>query len=337
MAKTIKGDIVTSFLKQEMYADLPRLALARIIYKANPDVFKDVENVRTLIRNYTGQKGLDRRQKYSDGEFVDKPRDQNYANEYKAMMPQSAAIEWEPFHIQKGSHKVLILSDIHAPYHDVKALELAIDYGLKKGADTVLLNGDVMDFHTISRFMTDPRARSLADELECGRQILAMLRCAFPGRAIYYKEGNHDERLQNYLILKAPELLGVMQYTLADLLKFGDNRIEHINDKRVVMVGKLPVLHGHEVFGGASVNPARTLYLRAKSSALQGHNHRTSEHTEKDIHGEMSTTWSTGCLCELNPRFMPINNWNHGFAFVEVESDGNYEVQNKRIYNGKIL
>ena len=329
------GEIVREYLSNEEYAKLPRLTLAKLIYSKNKEVYNTVESVRTFIRQNTGQAGSARREKYAL--FKDEPRTQSYANDYKAMMPQSYAEDWTPFKIQKASRKILILSDLHVPYHSIEAIILAIDYGLARGADTVLLNGDVMDFHQISRFIKDPRARSLSDELQGGRDMLAMLRAAFPGIPIYYKEGNHDERLQHYLSLKAPELLGVMEYTLGDLLKFGDNRIEHIGDKRIVMVGKLPIIHGHEVFGGASVNPARTLYLRAKSSGLQGHNHRTSEHTEKDIHGEISTTWSTGCLCELNPRYMPINNHNHGFAFVELDEDGNYEVHNKRIYNGKIL
>ncbi len=329
------GEIVREYLSNEEYAKLPRLTLAKLIYSKNKEVYNTVESVRTFIRQNTGQAGSARREKYAL--FKDEPRTQSYANDYKAMMPQSYAEDWTQFKIQKASRKILILSDLHVPYHSIEAIILAIDYGLARGADAVLLNGDTMDFHQISRFIKDPRARSLSDELQGGRDMLAMLRAAFPGIPIYYKEGNHDERLQHYLSLKAPELLGVMEYTLGDLLKFGDNRIEHIGDKRIVMVGKLPVIHGHEVFGGASVNPARTLYLRAKSSGLQGHNHRTSEHTEKDIHGEISTTWSTGCLCELNPRYMPINNHNHGFAFVELDEDGNYEVHNKRIYNGKIL
>lgn len=330
----IPGEIIMSYLQKEEFAKMPRLQLARIIYKDNPEVWNSVDTVRSLIRWHTGQSGRNRR---ADIAFKDEPRTQDYGARYKEMMPESHAIDWEPFYIQKGSHRVLILSDVHIPYHSIEAVELAIDYGLKRGADAILLNGDTMDFHGQSRFIKDPRARSLNEELEAGRQFLSSLREAFPGVAIYYKDGNHDERLQNFYSVKAPELLGIREFMIPDLLRFHEYNVQHITDKRIIMVGKLPVIHGHEVFGGASVNPARTLYLRAKSSALQGHNHRTSEHTEKDLHGEISTTWSTGCLCELNPRFMPINNHNHGFAFVEVDDSGNYEVSNKRIYNGKIL
>jgi hypothetical protein len=34
---------------------------------------------------------------------------------------------------------------------------------------------------------------------------------------------------------------------------------------------------------------------------------------------------------------MPINKWNHGFSMVEIEDDGSFEVQNKRIHQGKLL
>ena len=85
------------------------------------------------------------------------------------------------------------------------------------------------------------------------------------------------------------------------------------------------------------VNIARGLFLKAKVSAMQGHNHQTSEHTETDMNGRITTTWSVGCLSELHPMYMPLNKWNHGFAFVEVQPDGDFQVQNKRIHKGEVL
>ena len=48
------------------------------------------------------------------------------------------------------------------------------------------------------------------------------------------------------------------------------------------------------------------------------------------------STWSTGCLCDLHPDYRPLNNWNHGFAIVEVAKDGTFQVQNKTVINGTI-
>lgn len=329
------ADIIREYLEVDEYAELPRKTLAKLIYKKHPEAFTNVETVRAAIRYHQGASGEKARSKRK----IEEPelRTQSYALEYIDKMPKSDAEDWLPFRIQKASRRVLVLSDLHVPYHDIAAIKAAIDYGRTRETDTVLINGDLMDFHRISRFIKDPRSRDLSDELQAGREMLDTIRTAFPNSAIYYKLGNHDERLQHYLILKAPELLGCTEFTVEFLLRCHEYGVTTIDDKRIVMLGKLAVIHGHEVFGAGSVNPARTLYLRGKVSAMQGHNHRTSEHTEKDMHGEMTTTWSTGCLCELNPRYAPINNHNHGFAFVELDDEGNYHVHNKRILNGKIL
>jgi hypothetical protein len=85
------------------------------------------------------------------------------------------------------------------------------------------------------------------------------------------------------------------------------------------------------------VNIARGLFLKAKVNALQGHNHQTSEHSERDLEGKLTTTFSSGCLSELHPAYMPINKWNWGMTLVDVEDDGSFEVYNKRIYKNKVL
>jgi len=46
-------------------------------------------------------------------------------------------------------------------------------------------------------------------------------------------------------------------------------------------------------------------------------------------------TYSIGCLCELEPRYMEVNNHNHGFAIIEV-FDNDFCVSNKKIVNGKV-
>ena len=112
-----------------------------------------------------------------------------------------------------------------------------------------------------------------------------------------------------------------------------------IKGRQIAKAGKLHLLHGHE-FGHSvfsPVNPARGLYMRAKESSIIGHHHQTSEHSEKSLSGEVVTTWSIGALCGLSPEYMPFNKWNHGFARVEVQENGNYIVHNKRIIKYKIM
>jgi hypothetical protein len=56
------------------------------------------------------------------------------------------------------------------------------------------------------------------------------------------------------------------------------------------------------------------------------------------MNGKSVTTWSLGCLSELNPAYMPLNKWNHGFAIVDLSDNGeDFHVKNYRIHKGKIL
>jgi hypothetical protein len=53
----MKGEIVKEYLEHPEWGSLPSLTLARLIYKDNVEVFKDVDDVRGKIRYYRGQRG----------------------------------------------------------------------------------------------------------------------------------------------------------------------------------------------------------------------------------------------------------------------------------------
>jgi hypothetical protein len=56
---------------------------------------------------------------------------------------------------------------------------------------------------------------------------------------------------------------------------------------------------------------------------------------ETNVNGETIYCASTGCLCGLHPAYARINKWNHGFAIVEVDSKGVFQVDNQRVVDGK--
>jgi len=169
------------------------------------------------------------------------------------------------------------------------------------------------------------------------KEFMDILKKTFNAK-IYFKVGNHEERYFHFLWMKAHEIVGVEEFELENIIKSRAEGIEIIKDKRIMKAGDLNIIHGHE-FGGSvfsPVNIARGLFLRGKVSAMQGHNHQSSSHSESNMNGEITTTWSLGCLCELHPAYLPINKWNHGFAIVDIDGK-NFEVRNKNIYKGQIF
>lgn len=323
-----KSDLVRDYRKK--YPNYPSLKLARIIYSENSLLFNTVEHVRSVIRYIEGKKGKFLRERVKNTEFV--MNEDRSRNPYK--LPESDETDYTPYRL--NHKKVGIISDLHVPYHNIEALTCAIDYMKKEKVDCVLINGDLFDFFSLSRFLKDPKKKNFAAELAIGAEIINILSDTLHC-PVMLKIGNHEERYQHFLWTKMNELAGIEDFELKNILA-RRCKLTVIEDKKIIKLGALNVLHGHEtgssVFSPVSI--ARGLFLRAKASSLCGHHHRTSEHTELDINQSITTTFSVGCLCELHPQYLPINNWNHGFAIVETE-DQNFHVRNYRIYKGKVL
>lgn len=315
----------------EEFPDHPIGAIARTVYKRHPKRFRDIAAARWTVRSVAPDSITNRSMKKSN------VHRRPLAEVTRPPLPETRAKAWLPVHL--GSGRVLVLSDIHVPFHDPAALEAALAHGDSVKPTHVLLNGDAVDFHSISRFLSNPEERDLAAEIEAIRALLAHIRARFPMARITYKLGNHEERWWHYLWGKAPELMGCSFATFEALVDADKYGIEVVQDGRIIMAGKLPILHGHEWRGGIStpVNPARGAFLKAISCVMQGHLHRSSEHSETTLEDRLISTWSTGCLCDLRPAYARINRWNHGFAVIDIGRDGSFQVHNKRILKGAVL
>lgn len=149
--------------------------------------------------------------------------------------------------------------------------------------------------------------------------------------------GNHDERWEKFLYAKAPEIFDMPEFQLEIILRLGELKIDIVKDKRPILLGKLTVLHGHELMGMGGVNPARATFTKTMEDTLVGHYHRTSSHSEPTMNNRLINVHSQGCLCELHPMFMPINKWNLGFSYVELNiKTGEYYLDSKKIVNNKV-
>lgn len=331
-----------------LLADMPDAqtrTLARVLHERHPKLFATVETARSAVRYARGAFGEKARKDSSSKQHF---REHGTAGE-TLRMPTSDARPWEDYFI-RGQQRILVLSDIHVPYHDQAAIESAIDYGREYDPSIVLINGDLIDFHHGSRFEKDPEKRDMLSEIDMAVRMLRWIRQEFPAAKIVYKLGNHDERWDRYLAANAPVLYmlkmtrlpGVIEHVwqeqCEDKKTLRQRNVDIVGDQRPILAGKLPILHGHELPCGmvSPVNPARGVYLRMGHTALVGHHHQTSTHCECDYRHSEVVCWSTGCLCELHPQYRRVNRWNHGFATVDTRKDGTFAVRDLRIANGSV-
>lgn len=318
---------------------LPSRTLARKLFHENKGVWANVEVARKSVQYHRG-----RLRKVDD------------RHRCKTPIPSTApARPWNPEALPKSDEgtflphivevdrdtRAAILGDIHLPYHNLPALTTALEHGRRQDCRLLVLNGDTLDFHRISKFSKDPRSRSPKEEIDAANQLLDVIDEMFPKARKIWKDGNHDERYDHYLMASAGEVYSLIKRkaSLDIHLELADRGWEYVTDKRPIYLGHLTLIHGHEyptpVLG--PVNAARGLFLRAKDCAMVNHHHQTSEHTDPTIREKIITTWSLGCLCDLHPMYARFNRWNHGFATVELAKGGDFSVRNHRIHGGKLL
>ena len=314
-----------------------KLALARKIYKEQSPLFHNVEDARSVIRAIKGASG-DQQRKYrsSKKELFDKA---SSTTAYMDLLPKPSQHfkNWAPVPL-KGE-RFLLVPDVHIPYYNKEALSIALKYGVDHGADTVVLAGDFMDFYACSFWSTDPRQRDFKGEIEMGRRVLDVIRDTFKDANIYYLEGNHEFRLVRYMLTKAPEIFDEEMHGLASIMKLDEYDIQLINEKRPMTIGNMSIIHGHEFWSRvySPVNPAKGFHNKSMANVIGAHYHQTSEHITTNIKQKLIGAWSLGCLCDLHPDYSPINQWNHGFGFVEKQSSQNIKVKNIKIKDGEVL
>jgi predicted phosphodiesterase len=331
---SFKSDIARNYVKK--FTSTSSLSLAKKMYIENIETFTNVEDARSFIRRIRGLSGKKKRKEIKDKSLFVKPY--SLGNPFK--LPSSDAIKAKVFGLPKTCDNILFISDLHIPYHDIQAITLAIQYGKEHNINCIFINGDLLDFFMMSRFMKTAKRRSTKGELEIANEFLDILNKEFPTVPIYFLKGNHDNRLEHYLAEKAVELLDMEEFRLEYLLNAQRHNMKVLEDTVLVKIGKLAVTHGHLLIRGifAPVSAARGAFLRAKSSVIISHVHKVSTHSETTINNKPIICYSTGCLCELNPDYNPFgNNFSHGFAHVKVGEAGKFSVRNLQIIDGVLI
>lgn len=242
-----------------------------------------------------------------------------------------------PDKYDKEDRVTLIIGDTHVPYHDLVAITSMIKYLMKKKQITdIIFNGDIMDFARISKFEPSLEHRSMKYELDMGKRFLERITTLFKDCNYYFKPGNHEERLEKYLIRGAPELADLEEISLQKILKLDELNIKLVPIKHTIVCANMNIIHGHELAGGGR-NPARLKLNRAFNNLIFNHHHVVQSADEVSLNGKMFASYSNGCLCDLHPKYHPVGNkWQHGFIILETFKDS-FKAKQYRIINGEVI
>ncbi len=247
----------------------------------------------------------------------------------------------------------LIIPDCHRPYHHVRAYNLMLEVAQSLGESLkeILILGDFLDVYHASSHPKHPEVqKTLVEEIEDARSALDELQYLFPDTKKVYLEGNHENRIERYLVDKAPGLFGLT--SIRHLLEI-DQRPNftfldyNANQLYQVLNSKL---YSRHVPPGSS---AKAAAAKALCSLVYGHIHRIEESHIVGIDGTNHVAFSVGWLGDKRKDkvfgYVPYHHqWQLGFGVVFVEpSSGLFfhqkihilESGNKLccVFNGKIF
>lgn len=217
---------------------------------------------------------------------------------------------------------ILLLGDVHRPYHDRAAWTLLLKVGRFLKPTHLWILGDYVDFYSVSAHSKDPsRVSCLEDELLDARRGLRELE-ALGASDLVYLAGNHEDRLRRYLQDKAPEL--VKSITIPGLL--GLDRWTYVPYRDYTKRGKLHLTHD---IGNAGRYAAFKALDAFQHSVVSGHSHRLTYLVEGTCTGEHKLSATFGWLGDVRKidylnRQLAEKNWAHGFGIGYLDAKTGY-------------
>lgn len=235
--------------------------------------------------------------------------------------------------------KAIVMGDMHCPFHDMTAIDAVLYYIRKTRPDVVVLNGDILDCYKASRFMVDPKSRSLLEEIEIGRGLLGHIDKLLPASCkLVWMDGNHEMRLKKYVWSRAPELDGLL--TVPKLMEFKGMDIEYHEYGDIYQIGDVIIKHGNRyssISGGYSVKKE----MDAESSSIvMGHTHNLAL-IYRTYRGREAFGVETGHLSDVSQiDYLQDKggtaNWQQGFLELVIH-DGDLFPIIHRVVDGVVI
>lgn len=232
-----------------------------------------------------------------------------------------------------GNVRGLVVSDIHAPFHDYNAIRLVAQVAKWHQPDVLIYNGDSLDFYHSSRFDTNPeRMFNLQTEIDAWHtDVVAVLSSAVGKQCRQIKTlGNHEDRLRRKL-WSNPDLYGIRALQMDSLLELERYGIELVTTA-VFFGNHLEVSHGTlaRKWSGYSAK-AEAEKRRYRISTITGHVHRAGRF-ETNVRQHRVIAQENPCLCSLDPEYMTDPDWVNGFTLFDVRN-GNVRIDVVEIHS----
>lgn len=242
--------------------------------------------------------------------------------------------------------KVLVLADPHfgflkdvntgelEPFHDQKALDIAVRVAQTSNPDVIAILGDILDLAEWSdKFVRSPDMYNTTQPaIEAAAVWLAQLREACPASEIFLLEGNHEKRVMTAINKQIPAAYGLRTSSglpllslpvMLDLEKLGIEYVGNYPEGELWATDDIRIIHGSTVRAKSGAT-ATAIVDDATATTVFGHVHRQElvSRTLFNRYGsKVISAFTPGCLCRIDGIVPSVNgrmNWQQGIGMLEV-------------------
>jgi len=238
-----------------------------------------------------------------------------------------------------SKQKWLVFSDNHGPFNDPRLcgpnpidssndMGLVLDIGQELGVTHIFINGDLLDFYFLNQHSpTNCEIQAdLCFELDWGKEFFTKLRKKFPKQKIIFQYGNHEDRLNRFIMKYCKPFWNILKLEYELGLERLD--IEHYPYNNAYNVPNTDLFIQHSPPSYSQGNAARTSMIKKGSgSFIWGCTHRPDWFPLKTYTGE---TYEAHCLGWLGSTNLTDDHknvfaytkghesWGNSFAIVDV-------------------
>lgn len=214
--------------------------------------------------------------------------------------------------------KVVVLGDLHFPFHHKAAVTKVVEFIEENKPDVVIQVGDLFDFYSLSRF---PRTQAIPPHVEisearqCAENLWSIIRLKSPKSKCFQLYGNHDSRMRSRVMERLPEIIDILRFE--DLFTFKGVKTIH-SERTEFMIDDVCFMHGYR-----SGSPEKAPHARANLvSTVCGHSHRGGAVFVGIKPGKMIYELNAGYLADPNASAMSYTKqswtgWTLGFGYID--------------------
>lgn len=235
----------------------------------------------------------------------------------------------------------IVVPDIQHPYEDKLMMSKLIKVIKDVQPDAIVQIGDAVDFPQVSKWSRHQKGEymdTLQEHIDGFKGLLTEIREAAPEKPVYWLEGNHDLRIQEYVRAYGPALGTLRALEMPNLFGLSEVGVQYVKGPFHIGTNTYAV-HGHESGGYAASSSAWDLKFMKRygsdKNIVFGHTHQPFLSTRAvGFNGKVSPrfTMNVGSLMDpTHAHYVKDGAVSWTMSFGVIRDDG------KRVYPELIL